>query len=697
MNFWKRADAPIVVSMLVAVALRLARLLEARASDPLYAAHLLDAAFYNEMATKIVAGGPNLPGPFLMAPLYGYFLAGVYRIFGTDPTPVYAIQIVLGAATAGLAAWLGRRLGGDVASWIAGLAVAIYAQLVLYDVRLLSVSLSVFLVTIGACILVRAWDRSAETSRSAWPLLAGLVLGLDTTARANMLLALPFVGLAFLLRGRRGVPAMFLFALGAAAPLALTTAHNWAQGERGVPVSVNGGINLYRGNNPLFFDEAVHPFRLDGGKDALAKKARLVASMDSGQWVSFREADRYWIRRTLAEWRADPLRYALLFGRKLSQTLGFREVGDTNDLEYEQQTSKVLSFLPRLYGPAAILALIGLATGLAPRRRTWSDDLPLRLVLAIGFVSIALFFFVSRYRVPLFPLTAAYAGATVAGLVAHRREPRVVVPTTIAIAVLCVLLVPRATASWLPWAVADGRSDAREQPCALDEHILRDPAIEEEFKVAAFAMASGNDADAESKMRAIWTKDPGHTPAGVDLAYLLLKRGQDREAGDISAKIVRANRCDDKALANLGLSLLRLDQPVPAARALEQAIRIEKYEPRYWLNLGAAYVRLGRASDAKVLLDRSIQWGDPSEWEGRYLLGRIYVQSGDYKTAQRLFAEAAARTPPRADLTAWQGLAAFGAGDMTLARERYDVAEPLGPDDPAVKGLAHALLMAPSE
>jgi hypothetical protein len=37
------------------------------------------------------------------------------------------------------------------------------------------------------------------------------------------------------------------------------------------------------------------------------------------------------------------------------------------------------------------------------------------------------------------------------------------------------------------------------------------------------------------------------------------------------------------------------------ARAFEQAARIEKYEPRYWLHLGKAYVRLGRESDAKVL------------------------------------------------------------------------------------------------
>jgi tetratricopeptide (TPR) repeat protein len=697
MNALRRPEAPLVVSALLAAAIRVARLLEAKGNDPLYRAHVLDAGFYDEMAKQILASGPNLDGPYVMAPLYGYFLAAVYRVFGPDPTAVYALQVVLGSLTAGLAAHLGRRLGGEAASWIAGLAVATYAQLVLYDVRLLSVSLSVFLVTLGAVTLARAWDRSAAPGVSAWPLLAGLVLGLDTTARANMLLALPFVALGFLVRGWRGVPAAFLFALGAAGPLALTTAHNWAQGEPGVPVSVNGGINLYRGNNPLFVDEAVHPFRLDGGKDALARKARLIASVEGDHWVSYRDADRYWIARTLAEWRADPLRYALLFGRKLSQTLGFREVGDTDDLEQEQARSRVLSMLPVLFGPAAILAVLGLATGLAPRRRALLDDLPLRVVLVVGFLSVALFFFVSRYRVPLFPLTAAYAAAAAGGLVAHAREPRVVAPALVAMAAMLVLLVPSPTAPWLPWAFADGRSDAAQAPCVVDRHVLRDPDVETDFKVAAFAMRSGDDAQAEDRMRDIWRRDPGHTPAGVNLSYLLLKRGEDLEAAKVAAAVVRVDRCDDKAYANLGLALLHLEQPTEAARALEQAIRIEKYEPSYWLNLGAAYVRLGRDGDAKILLDRSIQWGDDLEWQGRYLLGRIYLKRGDYKTAQRLFGEAETRTAPRADLLAWSGLAAFGSGDMALARRRLEAAEPLDPDEPAVRGLARALLMAPPE
>jgi hypothetical protein len=184
-----------------------------------------------------------------------------------------------------------------------------------------------------------------------------------------MLLALPFVGLAFLLRGLRGLPAVLLFALGRGAPLTLTTAHNWAQGEHGVPVSVNGGINLYRGNNPLFYDEAVNPFRLDGGKEA-ARQEGTPRRVDRERTVGELPRrgsllDRAYARRVAR----DPLRYALLFGRKLSQTLGFREVGDTNDLEHEQQTRRCSRSCPRLYGPAAILALLGIATGLGPRRR----------------------------------------------------------------------------------------------------------------------------------------------------------------------------------------------------------------------------------------------------------------------------------------------------------------------------------------
>ncbi len=349
---------------------------------------------------------------------------------------------MLGSLAAGLAAYLGRRLGGTLASWTAGLAVAICAQGVLYDARLLPVSLSTFLLTLGAAALIRAWDRSATPGLSAWPLVAGLVLGLETTARPTLLLALPFVALAFLVRGRRGVAAMFLLALGAAGPLALTAGHNLVQRAPGVLVSVNGGINLYRGNNPLFLDAPVHPFRLDGSKDALAKKARLIASVENGSWVSYGATDRHWLARTLAEWRADPLRYALLFGRKLSQTLGFRERGDANDVELAQPTSRVLSLLPPLFGPAAILAVVGLATGLAPRRRrpattcrsgSCSGSASFRLHSSSSRAAIACRSFPSRPRTQARPWRASCAPSSA----------RVVIPAVAVIAAMLVLLVPR--------------------------------------------------------------------------------------------------------------------------------------------------------------------------------------------------------------------------------------------------------------
>jgi hypothetical protein len=132
----KRADAPIVVSMIVAAALRMARLLEARASDPLYAAHLSTRVLRRDGEEDRRRAGRTSRARSSMAPLYGYFLAGVYRVFGTEPTPVYAIQVVLGTVTAASPRGSVAVSAAAAASWIAGLSVAIYAQLVLYDVRL---------------------------------------------------------------------------------------------------------------------------------------------------------------------------------------------------------------------------------------------------------------------------------------------------------------------------------------------------------------------------------------------------------------------------------------------------------------------------------------------------------------------------------------------------------------------------------
>ena len=113
--------------------LRLARLVEARGGDPFYAAHLLDSAYYDEMGRRLVEG--SFSGPYLMAPLYGYFLAFVYTVEGwfgaaASPTPVYLLQVIMGALTAGLAALLAARLGerfsrAGAAAWVGGLAVAV--------------------------------------------------------------------------------------------------------------------------------------------------------------------------------------------------------------------------------------------------------------------------------------------------------------------------------------------------------------------------------------------------------------------------------------------------------------------------------------------------------------------------------------------------------------------------------------------
>lgn len=82
------------VPLAVAAAVRAARLVEAHATDPAWARPMMDAAFYDEMADRILRGADA--GPYLMAPFYGWFLAGLRLALGRDPAAVYAVQAALG-------------------------------------------------------------------------------------------------------------------------------------------------------------------------------------------------------------------------------------------------------------------------------------------------------------------------------------------------------------------------------------------------------------------------------------------------------------------------------------------------------------------------------------------------------------------------------------------------------------------------
>ena len=144
--------------------------------------------------------------------------------------------------TIGLAANLGRRLFGAWGSVSAGLAAALYPAAILYDVRLLSVGLgTLFTVATAYCATALGTMRGDLVSRSDDPWPGGI------GSRQLVVGGTGVVADAFL-RGsganRWGSLAAIL--LGFGLTLGPSTWHNHQAGAGFVPVSLGGGINLYR-------------------------------------------------------------------------------------------------------------------------------------------------------------------------------------------------------------------------------------------------------------------------------------------------------------------------------------------------------------------------------------------------------------------------------------------------------------------
>ncbi len=91
---------------------------------------------------------------------------------------------------------------------------------------------------------------------------------------------------------------------------------------------------------------------------------------------------------------------------------------------------------------------------------------------------------------------------------------------------------------------------------------------------------------------------PGHIPALIGLASILLKRDQPQAAREYAEKAVKVAPEDFATHVTLGRVLLDVDDANGAVRELETAVRLEPANPESHFNLASAYAKLGRKADA---------------------------------------------------------------------------------------------------
>lgn len=457
----------LLVIFVLALAVRVAAVHEAR-DEPYHVYLALDAATYHRIALQ---GDPA--EPFWQPPLYPWAMRAIYAAFGTtSPIAVRIVQCLLGALACVGIAVLARRFAGAKAALAAGIAAALYGTLVYFDGEVLPASLGVALVVALLLVVTAAPRAGSLGARARWP-ITGALLGAGALLLPT--LVFPAALLAIWIWRREGLRAVLVITIVAALPIAAVAARNARYEPTLVPVSWNGGLNFYLGNNPAF-PETV------GIRPGIAW-GEIVSRAFCESGVTRRADESAWYYREGLRYAAgDPLGFAGDLGRKTLATISAEEIGRNRDVYLARGESRVMALLLWPWGfPFAVLAAAA-AAGLAALARARAVPWPAVLV-AIGIlIGSVVFFPTARYRVPAVPALLVLAAA---GL------PRVRAKDAVAGAVVLGLsLVPHGMPripAWETWSEIGSNLDQwgdangaitfyeralREAPESADVHLL---------------------------------------------------------------------------------------------------------------------------------------------------------------------------------------------------------------------------------
>jgi len=643
----------------LALFIRLLFWIDWNGADP-YNLPVVDAATFDSEARGRLDGSWPGPTPFWQAPLYSYFLSGVYALFGERESMGRLVQAVLGSITC-LFTWIiARRL--FTTSWAPRAAfglVAFSGPLLWLEGQLLRETLATCLLTVGVWTLLESRARGQR-----WWLAAGIFLGLTAAARENALLLIPLAAawLAWSLRDRR---AAATFVLGALLPLAPITWHNAVHGRALIPISTSGGINFFLANNAQADETlAIRPGR--AWRELTARPWREERRLEPAAQAAFfqREAISWIVRH--------PLEFVSLSAKKCFQLVSAVERKRNLDLYEGASESWVLrpllwrferfGFPFGLFGP---FALVGLALALAigwKRLRTRapdgtpdvSPDRDLIAMVAAGFlIALVLFFPSARHRAPALPMLALLAIFGAQQLWLRWRaggSERGMAIASLSVAFLCTLVAP------LP----------AEQPG------------EAPFLRATRLASVGREVEAEREYGLALGLDPHNAEAWSDLAVLRGRRGDLEGASFAAERAVTVDSTYARAWSDLASVAAARRATYRAHNAYDRALRLEPDLDDARVGLARLHLAQDRLDEAETVVHEGLELSprSPQLWS----LSAVCAQRRrDPVRAESALREALRWSPREADI--WNDLG------VLLVRE--------GRNDEAVSAFISALTSDP--
>jgi 4-amino-4-deoxy-L-arabinose transferase-like glycosyltransferase len=510
----------------------------------------LDTTAYATLAGSVLSGNVLLsPGLYYVSPLYIYVLAAGLAIFKSD-TAVRVCQLALGTAAVGFIFGAARVWFGNRAAWVAAVLAGLTGLFTFYEVLILQSSIDVFLTSAALYLLAMGIEAPPSRGKHVRLLAAGVVFGVQTLNRPNILFAAAVV-IVVLAMGRRRIRPALWVAAGIVVGLAPIAIRNLAVTGEWTLVSSHGGLNFYIGNNP----NATGFYALVPGVTpniaGQEHDVRAVASQALGHSVTAAEASDYFFGLGRAWIVSNPGQALLLFLKKLGYVFSSAHAPLPHSYPfYARDMRTALRFL--VVGPWLLipLGLAGLVIGLRSKRSRG-------FTACAAFVpayaaAVAVFFVAERYRLPMLVPLCVCSGAAVDYVVRACETRRT-----------STLAIPAAAAGMLFVAV--------NWPLHLDD---------------------------------------GRWMEGLRLTQTLAIHHRYDEAERWSERLDAANPPRPGAAHHgLGEQLLQMDEPARALPSLQAAVQADPQNTRAEYEEGQALLRVGRTADALPHLQHGFDAG----------------------------------------------------------------------------------------
>lgn len=383
-------------------------------SEPLLSQYwILDCKEYLDKASVALEGGLSTE-VYSSSPLYVWIVAIASAAGRGGIVALLALQAIAGLATAFGIAVVGKRLFGNFAGLAGAFLYILYPGAALLELKLLP-------STVGAALgfaAVAALSLGEPRRPIRWSLVSGLLLGLASLCKPDLLLFLPIAVAAVFWTGRdqtrakvRAISAL-VAAAGALVPICLTAAHNYEASGQLVLVSSQGGITFYQANNPRAEGAFSIPEGFTGDKASQHDEALTIAQKRVGHPLGPAEVDGFWFAQGLHFLASDLSATLWLEARKFFYWTSSVELASEYTLGVERDIAWAAWLFPVPFGLLLGLAVVAIAERPALHLRVgWH----LVAFVVVNLCATLAFYCASRYRLMAVPSLSVLAGAGVQG------------------------------------------------------------------------------------------------------------------------------------------------------------------------------------------------------------------------------------------------------------------------------------------